>query len=58
MNQPSRTLLNKLPLMIAAVLISLIMQGCGKKTEDAQTLIADARTLPGKGRQQCRHYPA
>ena len=49
MNQPSSTLLNKLPLMIAAVLISLIIQGCGKKTEDAQTLIADARTYQGKG---------
>ena len=44
MNHPNKTLLNKLPLMVAAVLISLIIQGCGKKTEDAQTLIADART--------------
>ena len=41
--------MNKLPLMIAAVLISLIIQGCGKKTEDAQTLIADARNYQEKG---------
>jgi putative PEP-CTERM system TPR-repeat lipoprotein len=49
MNHPSRIVLNKLPLMAAAVLISLGMQGCTKKAADAQTLIADARNYQEKG---------
>jgi putative PEP-CTERM system TPR-repeat lipoprotein len=49
MNHPSRIVLNKLPLVAAVVLISLSMQGCAKKTADAQTLIADARNYQEKG---------
>ncbi len=39
----------KLSLMVAAIWIGTAMTGCGKKTEDAQTLISDARRYQENG---------